>query len=88
MDEGHIFSGCLKNRMAEIDCRTGSIEHEEVPMRLLEQLRAYCQPPCRLEREGLPVGEHQLVQPDRIGLLLIVAILLIVDRDAIPRGRG
>jgi hypothetical protein len=33
MDEGHISLGCLKNKVAEIDCTTGSTEHEEVPMR-------------------------------------------------------
>lgn len=31
-----------------------------------------------------PVGEREFVQPDGVGLLLVVAILLIVDRDSIP----
>src|SRR5579862_3167462 len=88
MDEGHISSGCLKKRMAEIDAGPDQSNTKKCRWVFLEQLRAYCPVLCRLEREGLPVGERQLVQPNRIGLLLVVAILLIVERDAIPRGRG
>src|SRR5579864_7773097 len=38
--------------------------------------------------EDLPVGERHLVQPDRIRLLLVIAVLLVVDGDAIPSGRS
>ena len=36
----------------------------------------------------LPVRERQIVQPNRIRRLLVVSILLIIDRDAIPLRSG
>ena len=46
---------------------------------------------ARFERpfglDVLPVGEVQFVEPDRVGRLLVVSVLLIVDGHAIPRGR-
>src|SRR5579863_263290 len=35
----------------------------------------------------LPIREVQLVEPDRVGGLLVVPVLLVVDRHAIPRRR-
>src|SRR5580693_5593895 len=32
----------------------------------------------------LRVSERHIIQPNRIGLLLVVAILLVVNRDAVP----
>src|ERR1017187_10870510 len=46
------------------------------------------QRPWSLGPGDLPVSEGQLVQPDRIGLLPRVAVLLVVDSNAIPRRRG
>ena len=36
----------------------------------------------------LPVAEVELVQPDGIGGLHVVAVLLVVDGDPIPVGAG
>src|ERR1700722_3549537 len=37
---------------------------------------------------GLPIAEVQLIEPDGVAGLLVVAVLLVVDGHAIPRGCG
>src|ERR1700723_2791426 len=56
------------------------------------QYKTKTQPPfmrgCALGARNSPgslIGEVQLVEPDRVGRLPVVAILLVVDGHAVPR---